>query len=340
MTRLLLAVMTALPLVTWWNVKGAPLDGQSGLRDVAAASWSDVWAVGHQGDRAAVEHWDGTKWSTHYIGDGLTSVSGVSVAAPDDVWAVGEAHGSAWAGHWDGSKWSSHQPLPDGEVNDVAVSGGRPWFVGSARWGMSAVLLGWSQSTGFYRVCDTPGTFRAVTMRKTVGEIWAVGTAANQPLIIRSTGTACVRSPAPAIRNGLLTRVWQVAKDDVWAVGHTDDSDDGPPSKPIVLHFDGKAWKRLAVPVATAQLTGLTSDASGAVWVSGVDMARPQQVLFLRYAAGAWSASYSEKLPYTGKDPLPVTETAITRIPGSTSLWAVATTRSGELSAEHILRKY
>jgi hypothetical protein len=113
-------------------------------------------------------------------------------------------------------------------------------------------------------------------------------------------------------------------------------------SRPISLHYDGKSWQQVPVPVAKGRLSGLTADASGTVWASGVDLARGRQVLFLRHTGGRWVPSYGPVLPIPRQrdyDPSSVTETSITRVPGSGTLWTVVSAGGGDREKDFILRR-
>ncbi|WP_431893629.1 hypothetical protein [Nonomuraea sp. bgisy101] len=365
MLRLLLGVGTAVAVTlagqpaqaaapAWRIVKGVDIgESATALLDVAASGTRDAWAAGYAcsaEDRegcAAIIRWNGSRWSkANPPGADLEHVEGVSAASPTDVWAVG--NGTApWAGHWTGSRWTGYKPLGSGaesRLADVAVSGGRPWLVGTVKG--SGVVLGWNRDKGFYRAHSLPGKLEAVTSRAGTGEIWAVGSTGTQPLIVRGTdgGRTWKLTPAPSIPDGHLTRVWQVAGGDVWAVGYAGktsyDHKDFLASRPIALHYDGRSWRQVAVPVARGRLTGLTSDAAGTVWASGVDFAHGRRIMFLRYAGDRLTASYGPELPLREQreyDHQTVTRTSITRIPGSSGLWAVAAAGGGDFESHFLL---
>lgn len=330
----------------WRVVEGADLGGHAkGLLDVAAAGPRHVYAVGYgcsaedsEGCRG-VERWDGSRWRKVPTPSGAYHVEGVSTDAANDVWLVGNSEVS-WAAHWDGARWRSYRPFGSREydyVRDVAVSSRRPWFAGQTQSGRGVVLT-WSASTGFRQVYGTPGALTAVTARG--DDVWAVGSTGGGPLVVRRAGGEWSVSPTPSIPGGTLTRVWQVAANDVWAVGHVGAT--LAASRPISLHFDGTSWRQVPVPVAQGRLSGLTSDGSGTVWASGVDLARGGQVLFLRYSGGTWVPSYGPALaipPQRDYDPKTVTKTSITRVPGSATLWAVASAGGGDREQEFILRR-
>lgn len=339
----------------WKIAKGVSLHRSSFLAEVDASGPRNVWAVGYEdaGEKdeglPVVERWDGSRWRRFKI-SGPDMVSGVSVVSATNVWLAGHG-GVTWAAHWNGSRLRAFKPFGSNSgatLNDVAAAGGTAWFAaaddssGSER----TMILRGTTSGKFTTVFRAQGTLAAIAVR--AGEVWAVGHNGNRPLVVRGTGNSWRVIPTPAIPGGRLTRVWPVAKNKVWAVGYTmpenlwHRSPEGlAASRPISLFYDGKKWRQIPVPVAKGRLTGLTVDASGTVWASGVNLARSRQVLFLRYSGGKWVPSYGPTLSIPPQDgqPRSVIWTSITRVPGSRTLWAVASAGGGDEGTEFILRR-
>ncbi|WP_182909496.1 hypothetical protein [Microbispora sp. H13382] len=326
--------------VQWRVVKGAALgpDG-SALMDVTAAGPRDAWAVGYGCGREkavscpAIARWNGTQWKsatmpayrlpTGYDSD-LHHFNAVSAASAHDVWVVGNGLGVR-VGHWNGRSWSMYRPFGKAgstSLSDVGIGRGRVWFTGSlSETGDRAVVLSWSSSAGFTREYTHKGSLAALSARPGTGEIWAVGSQKTGPLVVRGTERGgrvrWEESRTPAIPEGKLNQVRAIGADDVWAVGQIGNPYDWSDFKPLALHFDGKSWSQVPLPVSKGRITGLTADASGNIWASGVDPSHPKQVLFMRYMQGAWTTSYGPKLG------LPVRHATIGAIPGSSGMWAV-----------------
>ncbi len=126
-----------------------PLLGNSEhkIRDMAALSNSDVWAVGAHGRASAigrmhVTHWNGSDWSYLDMPEiGINeNLNAVAAIATDDVWVSGsyafvnEQNQLEYVPlflHWDGSVWSQYQSPGYGfdlvaiGTNDVYGVGGR-----------------------------------------------------------------------------------------------------------------------------------------------------------------------------------------------------------------------
>lgn len=337
----------------WKIVKGASLHPSSFLYEVDASGPRNVWAVGYEnsGEKEeglpVVERWDGSRWRQFKI-SGPDAVSGVSVVSATNVWLAGHG-GVSWVAHWNGSRLRTFKPFGANftpSLRDIAAAGGTAWIAADNDNEQTMIVRG-STSGKFTTMFRTRGELTAIAVRS--GEVWAVGrTDKQRPLVVRGVGNSWRVIPTPAIPGGRLTRVLPVAKNKVWAVGYTIPenlwyrSPEGlAASRPISLFYDGKAWRQVPVPVAKGMLTGLTVDSSGTVWASGVNPARGRQVLFLQYTGRKWVPSYGPTLaiPPQEEAPRSVLWTSITRVPGSRTLWTVASAGGGDKGKEFILRR-
>ncbi|MEU8272108.1 hypothetical protein AB0B89_33765 [Sphaerisporangium sp. NPDC049002] len=341
----------------WKPVKGAKLEGSAALLDVAATGPGDAWAVGYKGsaeDREgspALQHWDGTRWTQTTVSPSdARHLVGVSAGGPDDVWVVGNAE-SAYAAHWDGGRWTGWHPFgvaDDYSLSDVATTGEHAWLVG--RTPSQGVIMEWT-GRGFRNALRADGYFTAVTAKP--GHVWAVGTDAppgtpGTPMVWHGTAVSgpdiqsWQRGRTPEIAGGVLRRVWMVTPSDVWAVGSVSPPD-GAAEVPLVLHFDGASWQQVQVPVPRGRLDGVTASKPDDVWISGIDADHSGQVLFLHFDGQKWTPSYGPLLrreradqQYPESDD--IGRTGITRVPGSSRLWAVGSVGWGDAEAAFILR--
>lgn len=167
-----------------------------------------------------IEHWDGTAWTQVPIPLQGELSTAVAVSA-NDVWALGnEDVGRPEALHWDGSAWQQDAiPAPQGadevELYRMAATGANDvWVVGD-----------WAgQSTGEYR---------------TLIEHWD-GTEWN-----------IVRTPNPTGYNATLFGVTALSHGDAWAVGSYIDR--LAAQRTLVIHWNGKAWRRVRSPNPSEQ---------------------------------------------------------------------------------------
>lgn len=149
------------------------------------------------------------------VGTGNNSLNALAAVSDADIWAVGSYSKDpddtvqTLIEHWDGREWTM-VPSPnvgqgDSQLNAIsAISANDIWAVGS--------------------VNDTDRIYK--------------------PLLIHWDGTLWTVSTHPQIENSFLrlSGVDASATDDVWAVGIYYEKEG--PSKPLILHWDGLAWKQ------------------------------------------------------------------------------------------------
>jgi hypothetical protein len=249
--------------VAWGTTSSAPAGALGELFGVAAASASDVLAVGGSNPgqpptavltRPYAEHWTGAAWGATSVplgqvypsGEQAAQLNGVTEAAPGDGWAVGTVSdlsslaSRTLAYHWDGTAWT-RSPTPDP--------------AGTA----------------------LPNQLSAVAARAT-NDVWAAGYdnyPAEASLVLHWNGTAWRQVSVPNI--GALDAV-AVAPGQVWVAGGN-----------RVAQFNGTTWTRLPAPPVTAQdsvvITGLADNAAG-LWAVG-------NLQFSCGEGGACTASYA-----------------------------------------------
>ena len=318
-----------------WRVVSDPLGAESGtLQSVSALSPNDAWAVGtvQTASRALplAEHWNGSAWQvvpTPVGGGQVRVLHDVDAVAGNDVWAVGsqiaidtgDIH--TLVEHWDGARWSvvhvPHARTDHEELLAVAAeTASNVWAVGYVEPGITPLPLAMHWNGSSWRVVRAPvgGTLEDVSAHFPRG-VWAVG------------------SSAPGVLHALLAlhgRLgWQVdpnapAQDleaisgrrprDAWAVG---DAPAAAPMylQPLALHWNGSTWTVAPTPALqqSAQLRGVAAISPRLAWAVGtIGFSHP---LLLRWNGTAWRLA----APPTSDGYLD----GITRVPGSTTLWAV-----------------
>jgi len=222
-----------------WTITPSPSRGTaaSNLRDIAAISATDAWAVGSWSDRIdfthstpsqpLIEHWDGTTWTevpSPDLGEGEGGALNTVVAiSPSDVWAAGgqdHAAGDTTSliEHWDGSAWN------------VVPGPAQPEH----------------SSMSFSDLARVPGT----------STLWGVGTMVSteqppafilQPIAARWDDGAwhIVRVRIPPMW-GAFNAVAVAGRNDVMAVGYR--SGYNGTSKTLSEHWDGSSWKIIHPP--------------------------------------------------------------------------------------------
>jgi hypothetical protein len=186
-------------------------------------------------------------------------LGGVATQSATDAWAVGrsrDAQGdmSALAEHWNGTAWQvmvSPNVGQSSSLSAVAIgSGGNAWAVGS---------------------------YQGATL----------GT--DKALIEHWNGTSWNRVPSPHPGGvSWLTAVTVISSRNVWAVG-VYAVQSGGADKAFTVHWDGKTWRRVAVPVtSTGVLSGVTATAWNNVWAVGFTEKAVRQVMILHWNGLRW----------------------------------------------------
>ena len=225
----------------WRTVLTAVSDGGAVLRGLAALAPGDVWAVGSLHGAPFATHWNGAAWQVASLpetpgGGSLNAVSGTANA----LWAVGAG---ADAAHvltlrYDGTTWTS---VPDAGVSDgglltvASVAPNDVWAAGDA-------LLQHYDGTQWRDVSQTFGGVREALAAAAPASVWLAG----------GTGVAAYDGAAWAPISSQALDVYRLSAPqfaaasadsptDVWVAGTLGPS--GAPSAPLVVHYDGTAWR-------------------------------------------------------------------------------------------------
>ena len=256
--------LTAQAALTWTvtPTKTKP----SALDDIDSKD-GETWAVGSDlvdswsDSRPLAFRWSGTRWMetpqpvrTH------ATLNSVAVASGNEVWAVGEdrAQSKPLVMRWNGTAWKvvPGPSVPTGAFSDVTIApDGTPW------------ISGWA---------GVDGSEHAVVYRYAKGA-WQPLTSGLEQSINGNTLTVLSATDAWLGLNGGMAhfdgKTWKLAADvpadgsqiptnlvaagpkDIWASGvaHTSKGE-----RPLVLHYDGTAWKQIATPQISSQLYDIT----------------------------------------------------------------------------------
>jgi hypothetical protein len=318
--------------VTTWTIVPSPNPhvALNGLSAVSARGASDAWAVGVFGETQEEDeqgglllHWDGTAWSfvrgpnPQFRNERLDAVQGV---AANDVWAVGALATAVnqlpkvpWALHWDGRNWSEVAvptgPNPGGTGRGglrglAARQADNVWAVGKSP-GVTALVEHWNGTS--WSVTPTPTVRAGLNAVAAVSDrdIWAVGDGLVNPdgsktaLIMHYDGTSWkvmpnqVSVPSTFVAHRGLTSIAALSATDIWAVGTA--TDRLSVDQPVIQHYDGRTWTRVAAPAKPANathfgLTGIASTTSGLFAVGGLSHTDlTEDAVALRWSGTAWS---------------------------------------------------
>ena len=126
-----------------------------------------------------------------------------------------------------------------------AIAEGTPYALGEKEW--------FPMTDGLPIVTESPaGSYQYLEDVWIEGEnsIWGVSTNGNHSIVIRWDGATWTRMPTPT-DDELLSKIWGRGENDIWVAGLHDGY--GGVSIPLVSHWDGERWTRVADFPATAK---------------------------------------------------------------------------------------
>lgn len=339
------------------------------LNDVTAVSPADVWAVGGgwtDTEQPLITHWTGKGWDpvkAPVIPDFQYSLAFVDAVSATDVWAVGNGMASPAPdfspvpviAHYNGSAWSTvPPPTPPADTSDVLigidmVSATDGWAVGTrqpAADPSQPLLLRWSGGRWLPVLLPRLDGARLTGVSVgagtgTAADVWAVGSQGDSALILHLDGSRWTLTTLPP--NGPdafkeLRNVTTVAGGEAWAVGASCVSqDDGAACQPLITHLSGGVWQE--VPSAGdggTHLQDVVARSSDDVWVVGYDLPAGG---FERDHTEHWDGKGFTTVPValgavTTRGQLASALEAVTRLPGTSQLWAVGWQATGP----HVIR--
>jgi hypothetical protein len=262
----------------------SPLD--QGVAAVAATSGSNAWVLAARGtdDVAYTDalHLTGTGWAAPVR---LEAAIQTAVApSPTQLWAFGEPSGSGPPGyfaHFNGRTWT-HGSFPFNGTASAARSASDVWVAGG---GDGTAPLGIEHWNG-RRWQATP--------------LPDLGLPSSDLLWANVSGLA---------DNGPR---------DVWADITTLDDASANSAGTILLHWNGKAWSRVAFPSGDSALSPVASDGDGGIWLATASSdGENTTAWFDHYFGGRWTRV---RVP-SGDGEQPEVF-YLTSIPGTRSLWA------------------
>lgn len=244
--------------------------------------------------RAFVLHWDGGAWkvqkSPNQAGaTGFSELDGVAATSSNNAWAVG-SFGNRTASHtliehWDGTAWRvQSSPNPGGRSSLSSVAATSP------------------------------------------SNVWAVGSHGDpaRPLVEHWDGTSWKIQSSPKAAGSTLSYLESVAatsRTNAWAVGYYY-RPGGSSTRTLVLHWNGRAWKRQSSADARRDfndLLGVAATSRSNAWAVGSSPYSKggERILLEHWNGTAWKLQ-----------PSPIRQGRIGGLEGvaanaSTNVWAV-----------------
>lgn len=315
-----------------WRVVATYPQVQS-MTGVSAGGSANGWAVGLSGGCCDlyVSHWNGKRWESigapSDTGGGFTSqVIGASVAAISDgrvmmfVESTDEELSTDWvdAFEWRGRSWSPVHTFAD--LPGAAVASGPDDVWGFDSGTPSAEHYNgtsWSQVPVPVIVSQASGDAAA-------GD-WITGAVAGQPgrveLLHWSKGAwrdaALPKIAVPVGDRMFPGAVAAATSADIWLTVGVGPAAAHGPTTAVLLHWNGKAWSKTAVPKGVSPGT-LASDGHGGAWLTSDGSA----LLMYHYSGGRWT--------HVAGPARTVLQTDLELIPGTRSVLAAGELKGTE----------
>ena len=345
-----------------------PIPDGCALKDVAALSANDVWAVGTQPNQSQylpaplALHWDGSQWlvvATPSRPVPAAMLNSIVALAPNDAWAVGYtdamdcglcAH--SLIEHWGGTQWSI-VPSPNPGWSNLlsSISASSPtdiWAVGYqwldwSTWAPLVLHYDGSTWTGLDLSATPFGQLESVFARS-ASDAWAVGVVGTsggpggiQPLAFHWNGASWSRAEFPTEPGGYtaLRAVSGVAANDVWAVGVFKYTNQWGHEESLAraFHWDGAAWSPVLPGVfgRDSRMYDVHAISADNAWAVGGEPVLDSDIAF-RYVTVHWDGATWSRTDNPNQGVL----YAVTATPSSDA-WAVGQ-GFGEQPGTHTLR--
>jgi hypothetical protein len=341
----------------WAIVRGARLAPNNVLNGVVAVSARLAWAAGIEdfsSDGATpggpvIERWNGRSWSVAQLPSAWPGGLGaVTASSASDAWALGQEPSGTREHllHWNGRSWAEITfPGTPGtfyaDLGITAAPGGRAWLIASAS--ASSQLFAWNGTRWGSQAYPCPASLCTLGQirARTGSDAWAVGNYVNQsgsggPLALHWTGRSWRETAVPFVRFGYLTGLFAVSRTSAWAVGAVF-------STPTMLlyHWNGTVWRRVRTPAgltppAAGELTGITGDATGHLWIYDFGPQTADRASYLRYDGRRWSLVAGALI--SGQQRVIVRDVA--PVPGTPDAWSAGLGFTAGVDARARIERY
>jgi hypothetical protein len=278
------------PPLTWHLVRQVNQGTGSLFSAVTATGPAGGWAFSGNGTAAPQAfRRSGATWvQAPFPGLKGELVVAAASTGPADVWAFTSNFSHSRALRWNGSGWTAMRSFSRAIGGAAVISSTDVWVFGEqfipgaglGAWHYNGAT--WSQSPGTGSL--NGGSALSAT------SVWAYGGTDVAHWNGHAWAFTSVASLLPArdphgLNDPGVTAIYAQSADSVWAIGDGSREDEGGPV--VVLHFNGRAWSK----VATASSSGdnapsqLAPDGRGGLWIPlpGGDGAPGR---LLHYAAG------------------------------------------------------
>jgi hypothetical protein len=346
---IMLGSLPAAAATAGWRV-AYHLPVQNGATDnvlaIAAIGPDNAWAAGgklavvsKQAEGVpAVFHWNGRSWSQVTLPGPVHQgyFSAISAASATDIWAIGGCNGcTGFAANWNGKKWTWHTSAATAVDTSMAA------FSPSDVWVADYTHLDRWTGRSWHRYAAPGWNGVWALSGVAASNLWAAGLAVGglQPEVLHWNGSSWKPATLPKISlpvNGQAIPVGMAAESaaNTWLGGYIQYPDavsGGTDNKPLVLHWNGTAWRQLNVPAsfpAEFGLVQLASDGAGGFWAVADAPTAPGPLRgekLVHYSGGRWTIMPLPPITGSAMVPSPPAVDDLAWVPGTRQLWAPVT---------------
>jgi hypothetical protein len=265
----------------WKVAQTNGLPGEDGIKDITVAPTGSSWAGGYRTvsgkEVPLVQHLTSKGWTTVASpGSALGPVGAVTASSSKNVWAFGGLGATSHAARWNGSRWTTTSLPANFPVTDAAAFGaGDVWAVSGESGSTVRYAEHWTGKS--WKKVALPAVANALSAVSSK-DVWAVGTHKGQPAVMHWNGsswklakTPAFTLPDPDTGYGVLHDVLALSAQNIWAVGGIEwscgEDGDDTCSKPLILHWNGRAWSSTLLAQGQASFAKVAPDGAKGLWL-------------------------------------------------------------------------
>jgi hypothetical protein len=197
------------------------------LRGVSVTSSRNAWAVGSDGGRALIEHWNGRAWKVQASPKLVGELSAVAATSSTNAWAVGyygqlfgtrERETRTLIEHWNGRSWKI-QPSPKPSFHLQGLPLAEIPLMGVAA---TSSTNAWAVGYGYWH--DNSNSATRTLIEHWNGKAWKIQASAK-------------------LRFSALSGVSATSSTNAWAVGEYHTAPPEEYGKTVIEHWNGRSWK-------------------------------------------------------------------------------------------------
>jgi len=260
------------------TIKGTS-SGSPSFTAITATSAHDAWAFESTSAKPVAWRLTGSAWQRvafpGRIGDTVTAAG---ASSPDNAWAFTSVFGgSSRAIAWNGARWTVAHHFSQAIGGTLVLGRHDVWAFGGGTWHFNG--------TSWTRYPSVPTLTAASAL--SASSIWAVGgTVAaywNGRAWSKMSLARVLPRPAQLCPQPSADGVYAQSPRDVWVVGAANCQDERGPF--VMLHYDGKQWRRVALLSRYGGPTALVPDGFGGLWIATI-AGFPGDFTMLHYTDG------------------------------------------------------